>query len=320
MKQRQNKIIESKLQTPRPSFTKKLLDSTKNISSLLKTAGLILAVSFLLYPRDSYCEDKKVEPVNNPITVAQILPTSTIAQVTASSKEDKIDWNDPKYKDVYTMDYSELDSAIKQTINNPQWGPFTFVRQEGEQEKTFGVSGVLYKPGFDLEGNLIDLTGSWVALVKEVGGYRLIIDETSHVLVQNISDEKYVGVHYTGLNDNYLEIPQEGNVFMVIPRPNFNVPGVNPNLLVIADIERIHITYYSTKYEKYVTGCIGSDLEDISKYKRAKLYAKYEYLDDGIYTTIFYVQDSKKKPELIFGFSLREGDENLGAAFTRIKY
>ncbi len=81
MKQRQNKIIESKLQTPRPSFTKKLLDSTKNISSLLKTAGLILAVSFLLYPRDSYSEDKKVEPVNNQITVAQVDKTNVVNTV-----------------------------------------------------------------------------------------------------------------------------------------------------------------------------------------------------------------------------------------------
>ncbi len=104
MKKKKVLIPDSVSKTPKTSFRNKLYESIKDVTSTLKIAGLIFAVSLLLYPKDLSAEDKKTGPIKDKPAVMQMDTTNAVAQ----AESEKGTFTFAKNKPEIELDISKL--------------------------------------------------------------------------------------------------------------------------------------------------------------------------------------------------------------------
>ena len=153
MKKKKVLIPDSVSKTPKTSFRNKLYESIKDVTSTLKIAGLIFAVSLLLYPKDLSAEDKKTGPIKDKPAVMQMDTTNAVAQ----AESEKGTFTFAKNKPEIELDISKLPKVSLNEIRildfqtQTQYKDIRMPDYESFEEYYTSVS-----VDFDREGNFVN--------------------------------------------------------------------------------------------------------------------------------------------------------------------
>jgi len=281
--------------------------SSKKLSpeNILGRRTFILGLGALLLAGPLALASNKKEPVetsNKPELIAKAdIPKEKLAPDRGSGAVEK---------ELPTVTREYVEEAVRQTKEGG-WGPITVKKEEGEE---LGITSQGYKTILP-DGSTRIYTGVWDSIEREMGGYVLNISvDDGRMIIFNSSDGKVVGGTFKVDRDVLANARALRHIdatelisFLVIPRPGFDVQGVNPNLLVIAKPDGVEIAYYSEKLGDYITYPIiidGDGPVSISKGLRPYVFAIDEVDGGTRYITILFSdQMRREKAPIMLGVS-----------------